>query len=64
MSEEKVQISILANGPAIVKGDFQMTGADGSPLAEGKNQVAICRCGASTSKPFCDGAHGKAGFVG
>ncbi|NET10004.1 MAG: CDGSH iron-sulfur domain-containing protein [Merismopedia sp. SIO2A8] len=56
-----VTLSVLDNGPVIVKGDF--TVADGAGNAyPSQKQVALCRCGASVNKPFCDGAHAKAGF--
>ena len=61
---EKVQIHVYDNGPAIVEGEFEMKNAAGEPLAEGKSKVAICRCGASSNKPFCDGTHRKVGFQG
>lgn len=57
-------IKITANGPIIVQGSFDVLSADGTPMAEGKGTVALCRCGASASKPFCDGAHTRIGFQG
>lgn len=56
-----VTISILDNGPALVKGDFTVVDGAGNAYPQ-QAQVAICRCGASAKKPFCDGAHAKAGF--
>lgn len=64
MMSDTVQIQIMPNGPAIVEGAFEVKNAEGENLAEGKTRVAICRCGASQRKPFCDGSHGKAGFQG
>lgn len=64
MSENKTKIKLLPNGPAIVEGAFEVFSADGTEMAEGKDRVALCRCGASASKPFCDGAHTKIGFKG
>ena len=54
------------NGPYIVTGDLselQLTDADGNKYdITGKQSVALCRCGASVNKPFCDGQHSKIGF--
>jgi 3-phenylpropionate/trans-cinnamate dioxygenase ferredoxin subunit len=59
-----VTIKILPKGPYLVTGPIQLTNADGSPVAipEGRPMVALCRCGASVTKPFCDGTHSKIGF--
>ena len=56
-----VTLTVLDNGPVIVKGDFSVTDGESNPYPK-QQQVAICRCGASANKPFCDGAHVKAGF--
>ena len=56
-----VEIFVLDNGPLIVKGEFSMIDGDKQPYPK-QEQVALCRCGASSNKPFCDGAHVKAGF--
>ncbi|MGA1263480.1 MAG: CDGSH iron-sulfur domain-containing protein [Prochlorothrix sp.] len=56
-----VTLSVLDHGPVIVKGDFTVLDGAGNAYPQ-KTQVAICRCGASANKPFCDGAHGQAGF--
>ena len=64
MSE--VKIEVLENGPYLVEGLVSLTDADGKAIAvpEGRNAIALCRCGASEDKPFCDGSHRKAGFKG
>jgi len=55
-------VHIANNGPLYVQGDLDVDGAaeDQPGLA---HRVALCRCGASANKPFCDGAHEKAGFA-
>lgn len=58
---DKTTIQVLKNGPIIVSGNFELTGAPAG--AESGERVALCRCGASETKPFCDGAHKKIGFV-
>jgi len=61
-----INITPKKNGPYIVTGDIgsmQLTDADGNKYdLTGKTTVALCRCGASVNKPFCDGAHSKIGF--
>ncbi|GAA6209752.1 CDGSH iron-sulfur domain-containing protein [Cognatishimia sp. WU-CL00825] len=49
------------NGPLIVKGVTQMRDAQGNEIAC-KPVMALCRCGQSKNKPFCDGSHKDAGF--
>lgn len=49
------------SGPIWVKGGIRIQSADGSNY-EIRNRVTLCRCGHSKNKPFCDGAHIKAGF--
>ena len=76
MSSHK-QISILKNGPYLVSGSvplaFQTIGAnndgESTEWVEGEAfpasaQYALCRCGRSNTKPFCDGTHAKVGFDG
>ena len=59
-----VTIAIRPNGPYLVTGPIALTDADGTAvdIPAGKTTVALCRCGASTNKPFCDGTHSKIGF--
>lgn len=57
-----VTIKIRDNGPYVVEGDFTLTDANGNEVPILKK--ALCRCGGSTTKPFCDGTHSKIGFQG
>jgi CDGSH-type Zn-finger protein len=60
-----VTIKIRPTGPYLVSGPFTLQDADGNPVStEGKETVALCRCGGSVNKPFCDGTHSKIGFDG
>jgi len=59
----KVQISATDNGPLWVTGGVTIEGADGSTY-EVRNRCTLCRCGHSKNKPFCDGQHLDAKFVG
>jgi CDGSH-type Zn-finger protein len=57
-----IQIKVKANGPFIVDGDFVLVDEQGNEIEQLKR--ALCRCGGSTTKPFCDGTHSKIGFQG
>jgi CDGSH-type Zn-finger protein len=59
----KITISTAKNGPLIVKGLSQITEANGNIFYVKKPAVALCRCGASKNKPFCDGSHGRIGWT-
>jgi 3-phenylpropionate/trans-cinnamate dioxygenase ferredoxin subunit len=56
-----VTIETIKNGPYIVTGEVELIDADGIKFPVEK-RMALCRCGASTEKPFCDGTHSKIGF--
>ena len=56
-----VKIEAIKNGPYIVTGDVELIDAHGDKFPVEK-RMALCRCGASTEKPFCDGTHSKIGF--
>lgn len=58
-----VTLKVLPNGPVLVDGAVHMVFADGSTEDKPKS-VALCRCGASGKKPFCDGSHKKIDFEG
>ena len=57
----KVTVEVRRNGPLIVTGPVELKDADGK-LYPVEERMALCRCGASTTKPFCDGTHSKIGF--
>jgi CDGSH-type Zn-finger protein len=50
-------ITPYEDGPLIVRGDFDLRTPDGTPIDPGRGTVALCRCGKSAIKPFCDGTH-------
>jgi len=61
--EEGTRISTYKDGPFLVTGGrFRVADAEGDEFPVEKETVALCRCGASTKKPFCDGTHSKVGF--
>jgi CDGSH-type Zn-finger protein len=49
------------NGPLLVAGNLSIVASSGRVAWQGEN-AALCRCGHSNNKPFCDGAHKTAGF--
>jgi CDGSH-type Zn-finger protein len=57
-----ITITIRDNGPLVVDGEFRLVDAQGNEVPVLKK--ALCRCGGSTTKPFCDGTHSKIGFQG
>jgi CDGSH-type Zn-finger protein len=66
MSEQTdgVVIRILDNGPYRVEGPARIIDADGNEHdVSARKRVSLCRCGGSTTKPFCDGTHSKLGFA-
>ena len=61
MASTKVKVN--PNGPLFIEGDFVITDAQGNAYGlAGRTAVALCRCGQSANKPFCDGAHKGCGF--
>jgi len=54
-------IHIQDNGPLQVKGAFELVDAEGNKY-EIKQDVSLCRCGASDNKPFCDRSHEEIHF--
>ena len=57
-----VTIKIRENGPFVVDGEFTLVDHNGNEVPIVKR--ALCRCGGSTMKPFCDSTHSKIGFQG
>ncbi|GAA0584234.1 hypothetical protein GCM10010172_81500 [Paractinoplanes ferrugineus] len=55
-------ITPYEDGPLIIRGDFELRGPDGELIEPGRATVALCRCGRSAVKPFCDGTHKVAKF--
>lgn len=61
---EKVRIRFRDDGPMLVDGPVEIVDANGQviPWESPKPFLALCRCGASHTKPFCDGTHRDCGF--
>jgi len=58
-------ITIRDNGPLLVQGPITVIDAAGNqfPIPAEKPSVALCRCGQSKNKPFCDGSHRGCNFM-
>ena len=59
---DDVTITPYRDGPLIVRGNFRLLDQDGNDIDPGRRTIALCRCGKSGIKPFCDGSHKRAGF--
>jgi CDGSH-type Zn-finger protein len=53
-------VRIQPNGPICIKGVFRFRDSAGK-ITEGEQEIYLCRCGGSATKPFCDGTHKKIG---
>jgi uncharacterized Fe-S cluster protein YjdI len=56
-------IECMPNGPLLVKGEIIVKKSDGTEEIK-TGPIALCRCGTSKNKPYCDGGHKTAGFIG
>lgn len=57
-------IRVRQNGSLLVEGDdVKLVDWNGNEYALAKRPFSLCRCGASTRRPFCDGTHSKIGFA-
>ena len=56
-----LQVKLAKDGPLLLKGNVTITSGSGRQSWRGA-QIALCRCGSSNNKPFCDGQHKKVGF--
>lgn len=61
-NNSKLVLKALKDGPLLVQGRYQMYSETTQPVTCTKN-IALCRCGASGNKPFCDGSHKEIGFT-
>jgi len=56
-SEDRVVITPYRDGPLLVRGPFVIVDQDGNEIEVDRRTVALCRCGKSRMRPFCDGSH-------
>ena len=57
MADDEVVITPYRDGPLLVRGPFKLADQDGNVIDVGRKTVALCRCGKSRTRPFCDGTH-------
>jgi len=62
MTEPEPLIIACADGPLLVRGAITIQTSGGETIDPDRRTIALCRCGASTIKPFCDGTHKLIGF--
>jgi CDGSH-type Zn-finger protein len=62
VERDEVTITPYRDGPLLIRGPFTLRDQDGNDLDVGREVVALCRCGKSRMKPYCDGTHKIAGF--
>jgi CDGSH-type Zn-finger protein len=60
----EVKIRMRPNGPLVIEGPFELVDSRGASftIPADKPAIALCRCGESARRPFCDGAHKSCGF--
>lgn len=61
-AQERPSIVTCPDGPILVRGDVAIVDDAGAAVPRRRATVALCRCGASTIKPYCDGTHKAIGF--
>lgn len=61
-SRDEVTLTPYRDGPILVRGPVRLVGVDGSAIPCERDPIALCRCGRSQIKPFCDGTHKLIGF--
>lgn len=63
MQVTPTRITPYEDGPYLIRGDFQIIDQDGREIDPRRKTVALCRCGHSRIKPFCDGTHKATRFA-
>lgn len=57
------RVTVFHNGSIRIEGDFELVDQDGKAFGlAGRTRIALCRCGQSAKKPFCDSTHKTCGF--
>lgn len=62
-ARDVVEMTLCPDGPILVRGAARIVTSDGRAVARNRPTIALCRCGGSAIKPFCDGTHKVNGFT-
>ena len=62
-TRDDVEITLCPDGPLLVRGPVRLLTDDDREVGRPRSAVALCRCGGSAIKPFCDGTHKVNGFT-
>lgn len=62
-NQEATRVEVVPNGPIMLYGNISITDQNGNQIQKAK-VTALCRCGNSCNKPYCDGTHKKTNFTG
>ena len=63
VDHDKLILKLMDNGPILLEGEYEVYSI-GNPRVNSAKNAAMCRCGQSSTKPFCDGTHKEVGFEG
>jgi len=58
-----VRVTPYKDGPYLLRGPFELLDQDGNAIETNRRTIALCRCGRSQTRPFCDGTHKLIGFA-
>lgn len=60
---DRARITPYKDGPLLVRGPFELVDQEGNAIEVRRKTIALCRCGKSRIKPFCDGTHKATHFT-
>jgi CDGSH-type Zn-finger protein len=60
--DASVRVTPYQDGPYLLRGPVELSDQDGNVIETGRRTIALCRCGRSRIRPFCDGTHKLVGF--
>lgn len=60
--QPEATITAYPDGPLLVRGAYRILDSNGEPIEQTRRTIALCRCGKSSLKPWCDGTHKVTGF--